>query len=124
MSELVQRVATALSGKTRSFGNEIRLHQEISAALTAAGIEHQREVLAIGGRIDFVIERTAVMEVKISSTRGTGPLHQLGGYLEDPRFTLGILLSVRPSSQWTDRWRTEDGRSVPIHYLDLWKNAL
>lgn len=121
---LCKRVESALKHRTTTFHDEKKLQQQISTALSASGIAHQREVHIGNCFADFVIEECCVAEVKTGPVRGTRPLAQLGGYLEDPRFTCGILIATRASKQWIHEWKANDGRILPIYFINLWKNAL
>lgn len=68
---------------------------EISAKLDAHRLSHQREVMCVGGIVDFVISEKIAMEVKTAGQLKKARA-QLIEYMKDPRFTMGILMTSRP----------------------------
>lgn len=123
--EMRQRVVAALEGRTNAFTDELRLHGQIVAALDAAGIPHECEVVVPGiGRVDFVLEGWLALEVKARDGGGRRPLRQLFGYLEDPRFRGGLLVSTKRVEMPMAHHFARDGRMVPVGKVELWRNAL
>lgn len=121
---MIDAIERALEGRTRSFRDEIALHGEIAAALRAAGIGFEQEVTVPGvGRVDFVIEETIATEVKAQGC-GLGPVRQLFRYLEDRRFTMGLLLTCRATPLPVRHFERSDGSTVPVYKIELWRNAL
>lgn len=122
---MIDLIASCLEGRTRSFSDEIALHSEIAAAFDHAAIPYEREVkLGKSGRVDFIVAGSIAVEVKGLDGRGLGPVRQLFRYLEDPRFTAGVLLTVRATRVPLTSYLTADGREVPVHKIELWRNAL
>lgn len=123
--ERAEQIAAALEGNTRAFHNEIALHAEMARAFDYTGIPYQQEVTLPGhkGDIDFILHEDIAVEVKAHGGGGLSPLRQLMRYLEDPRFTLGILVTTRPVTLPVDHFERPDGTRVPIRNIQLWKNA-
>jgi hypothetical protein len=121
---LASEIRRALNRSTTAFQVELKLQDQIAEAFTAAGIAFEREVPILGKRIDFVVRGTCALEVKTGGGTGISPTRQLGGYLEDPRFTLGVLVVAKQARAFLTEWHAKDGRIVPIETITLWKNAL
>jgi hypothetical protein len=90
----VDEIAAALVKRYR-YRDEVELHAGLSAALTEAGIAHEREVYVNGGRIDFLIGSVGV-EVKIKGTIGE-IRRQLARYAAEPRIDHLLLVTTHPA---------------------------
>ena len=101
------RVLDVLRGLNLTHANESEMQSGISSALTAAGVEHEREVrLDQFGRIDFVAGRVGI-ECKVAGTM-VALLDQVYCYAQTDRFEAIVIATTKP-----DHLRIP--RSIPIH---------
>lgn len=122
---LLLQMEMALKGRTRSFSDEIRLHEEMEAAFKDFGIACRREVPVQGGGFaDFVLNDWCVVEVKANGGGGMPAVRQIMRYLEDERFLGGILVCTRKITLPVDHYVKPDGLIAPLGKLELWGNAL
>ncbi len=116
-------IAATLAAKTRHFHDEIKLHDEIARAFLAAGIPFEREVPLGDGRVDFLVLGHVSVEVKTAGS-GITATRQSFRYLEDPRASQGIVISAAPMDLPAASYLASDGRTKPLHLVELWRNAL
>jgi len=93
----LRRVLEVLRGLNLTHTSEDEMQRGISMALTAAGIEHHREVvLGKAGRIDFVIEGRVGIECKVA-----GPMvavyDQVHGYAQTNFFDAFVVATTKPA---------------------------
>jgi hypothetical protein len=98
---LTSTVGDLLRVARLTWQNETQLQEELSALLSAAGIQHQREVALTGPqrtgteRIDFLLPAGVGMEVKVKgSVRAV--TRQLQRYAHTPEVLALILATTRP----------------------------
>lgn len=90
----VEAVRAAFRSKRHRYSNEIELHMSLAATLTEAGIDFEREVKVIGGRIDFLIGDLGV-EVKVKGSLGA-LARQVARYTAEPRIGSILIVTTLP----------------------------
>jgi hypothetical protein len=117
-----QQIADSLQRRTKSFADEVRLHEEMERAFTRSGFTFAREVRVAGGRLDFLFADGTAVEVKV---RGSGPavVRQVIRYFADPRVQSVIVVSVKAITLPLREFVTPTGKIRPIHLVELWRNA-
>lgn len=115
-------VADSLRGRTKSFADEVRLHEEMEKAFTRSGFAFAREVRIAGGRLDFLFADGTALEVKV---KGSGPAvcRQVIRYFADPRVRAVIVVSTKPITLPLHAYNALDNTTRPIHLVELWRNA-
>ncbi len=114
---MLEKIAEALKGIRQHPQDEKDLQSTIARCLTAAGIPFSREVLTSTGPVDFVVGTTAI-EIKIRGS-ATDVARQIIRYLDDERFTEGIIITTRPMLI-----PIQKSGEKPIRVIDLWRNFL
>lgn len=115
---MIEAIRSALTGLKVMPDNEKRLQEWIAERLTACGISFKREVRCGKGLVDFVVGRMAV-EVKTAGSE-LMVVRQLLGYLEDRRFTCGLIISTKPMRAIGNLTKLKK----PIHKIELWSQFL
>jgi hypothetical protein len=90
----VDAVRAAFRSKRHRYSNEIELHHSLAATLVEAGIEFEREVKIVGGRIDFLIGDLGV-EVKVGGS-AAALARQVARYTAEPRVGRILIVTTRP----------------------------
>lgn len=94
---MIGRIISTLSATRFPLSPESRTQAAISDALTAAGINHEREVwLNKSDRIDFLIAGTIGAEVKVKSASKMAIFRQLERYAKHRQLTALILVTNVP----------------------------
>lgn len=89
---LARRIVTVIEARRINMTTEEAAHRAISAALTAAGIEHENEVrLSKGERIDMLAGRVGI-EVKVQGQR-RAIYRQLERYVLRPEIDALVLVT-------------------------------
>ena len=118
----IDKIISALSAiRISAQPEESEIHNAVSAALTAAGIDHEHEFrLGPRKRIDFVCG-TIGIEVKKSRPKASDLQAQLKRYLEGTCLTAMIVVLQKPCSLP----KTISGKEVHVVALNrLWGIAL
>lgn len=90
---MIDQIAASLPLFAYRFGNELELHTGIAAALDAAGIPYQREVVASPrDRFDFLCEGGIVIEAKVRGSASPA-MAQCSRYA-DLQTVTGVVLAV------------------------------
>jgi hypothetical protein len=97
VSEALDEVVAALSSKRYRYTGETVLHMGLAHALTTSGIDHEREVRVVGGRIDFIVGRIGI-EVKVKGS-AEALRRQIERYAGDDRFDEFLAVTTRPVHQ-------------------------
>ena len=95
MSDLAEQLRATLTKRRLPAATELALQDAIALAFTAAGIAFDREVhLSAEDRIDFLVEGTVGLEVKISGglSEVTRQLHR---YAQHERIGSLVLVTTR-----------------------------
>lgn len=88
-------VVAALSSATLTYTDEVSLHEDMSRVLTAAGVDHAREVrLTPRDRIDFLTADGVGIEVKVAGSLAA-VTRQMTRYAAHPGVRELVLVTTR-----------------------------
>lgn len=118
---MTERIQRALQGITRAPASEIELHGQIAACLDAAGIPYEREVSTATGPVDFVVDETIALEVKVKGS-AISVSRQVIRYLQDDRFSGAVVVTTKPLAMPLESVPVESGGWKQIHVIELWRN--
>lgn len=120
--DVVSRIRAALAGIRMAPRDERELQDAIARRLEAEGLTFEREVETGAGPVDFVVELTIAVEVKIAGG-GIAIARQITRYMQSEQLTEAVLVTLRATPLPIDRVATDRGWK-PIHVIELWRQCL